>query len=66
MAAASALGELGEHAVAVPALTKCLEDEDESVRRGGSMALARSQAGAQLRESQLKHGPGMRQLQSVA
>ena len=34
--AALALGELGEHAAsAVPALTKCLADEDESVRRGG-------------------------------
>ena len=35
-AAALALGKLGEHAAsAVPALTKCLADEDEYVRRGG-------------------------------
>ena len=65
--AAEALGKLGEHAAsAVPALTKCLADHNPGVRRGGWWALARSQAGAQLRESQLKHGPGMRQLQSVA
>ena len=34
--AAEALGNLGEHAAsAVPALTKCLEDEDAGVRRVG-------------------------------
>ena len=66
-AAAEALGKLGEHAAsAVPALTQCLADKDARVRRGGWGALGRSQAGAQLRDSQLKHGPGMRQLQSVA
>ena len=36
-AAALALGELGEHAAsAVPALTKCIADDDKGVRRGGS------------------------------
>ena len=36
MKAAEALGKLGEHAAsAVPALTKCLADEDADVRRGG-------------------------------
>ena len=65
--AAAALGKLGEHAAsAVPALTQCLADKIEFVRRGGWGALGRSQAGAQLRDSQLKHGPGMRQLQSIA
>ena len=35
-AAALALGKLGEHAAsAVPALMKCLADEDRDVRRGG-------------------------------
>ena len=35
-AAADALADLGGHAAsAVPALTKCLADEDEDVRRGG-------------------------------
>ena len=35
-AAAEALGKLGEHAAsALPALTKCLADKDERVRRGG-------------------------------
>ena len=53
--AASALGKLGEYAApAVPALTKCVADEDCFVRGGGLCALARSQAGAQLRQSQLK------------
>ena len=52
--AAAALGKLGEHAApAVPALTKCLADEDRDVRRGGLCALERSPAGAQLRESEL-------------
>ena len=36
-ASAGALGELGEHAAsAVPALTKCIADDDKGVRRGGS------------------------------
>ena len=53
--AAEALGKLGEHAApAVPALTKCVADKEENVRRGGLCALERSQAGEQLRESQLK------------
>ena len=34
---ALALEKLGEHAAsAAPALTKCLADDDEGVRRGGS------------------------------
>ena len=38
--AAEALGKLGEHgAAAVPQLTKCLEDEDEDVRRAAAEAL---------------------------
>ena len=42
-AAAEALGKLGEHAVpAVPALTECLKDEVEDVRRVASEAVARS------------------------
>ena len=53
--AGATLGKLGEHAApAAPALTKCLADENRFVRRGGLCALERSQAGAQLRESQLK------------
>ena len=61
-AAGFALGKLGEHAAsAVPALTEYLAHDDGGVRRGGSLALARSQTGAQVRESQLKHGPSMRQ-----
>ena len=34
--AVTALGKLGEHAAAaVPAITKCLADEEYYVRRGG-------------------------------
>ena len=37
LAAAKALIKLGKHAAsAVPALTKCLADDDKFVRRGGS------------------------------
>ena len=37
VAAADALGKLGEHAAsAAPALTECLADDHEFVRRGGS------------------------------
>ena len=40
-AAAFALGNLKEHgAAAVPALTKCLEDEEDLVRRAASEGLA--------------------------
>ena len=61
--AAETLGNLGEHAApAVPALTKCLADENADVRRDDLYALERSRAGAQLRESQLNYEPGMRQL----
>ena len=47
-AAAFALGNLKEHgAAAVPALTKCLKDSDEDVRRVASEAVARSRGEAE-------------------
>ena len=49
VAAAEALGKLGEHAAsAVQALTKCLKDSDEDVRRVASEAVvARSRGEAE-------------------
>ena len=48
VAAAEALGKLGEHAdPAVPALTECLKDADIAVRRVASEALARSRGEAE-------------------
>ena len=65
MEAANTLSRLAEHAApAVPELTKCLANDKEwdLVRHGGLCALERSQAGEELRESQLNYGPSMRQL----
>ena len=45
VAAAEALGKLGEHAV--PTLTECLKDEDKDVRRVASEAVARSRGEAE-------------------
>ena len=55
VAAAEALGKLGEHAdPAVPALTECLndKDKDKNVRRVASEALARSRGEAEAKAAE--------------
>ena len=48
IAAAETLGKLGEHAAAaVPALTECLKDKGEDVRRVASESVARSRGEAE-------------------